>query len=129
MSTQINAASQLGTYGVDAVLGEGGEPRRPKGRSIEARRPSAKRVTARVFLNISALVVFVCSVFPVYWMVNIMASPGIIWTTSTATMNHLRPLNENRASAMDARKANSSVTISTPMTTRVDASSACGKSV
>jgi len=83
VSTQINAASQLGTYGVDAVLGEGGEPRRPKRRSIEARRPSAKRVTARVFLNISALVVFVCSVFPVYWMVNMSLTPTKEITSGT----------------------------------------------
>ena len=76
MSTQINAGTQLGTIGVDEVLGEGGEPNAPKRRSIEARRPSAKRVGTRALLNIAAAIVFVMSVFPVYWMVNMSFTPN-----------------------------------------------------
>ena len=34
----------------------------------------------------------------------IMASPGIIWITRSATMNDLRPLNEKRVIASEARK-------------------------
>ena len=76
MSTQINAGTQLGTIGVEEVLGEGGEPNAPKRRSIEARRPSAKRVGTRALLNIAAAIVFVMSVFPVYWMVNMSFTPN-----------------------------------------------------
>ncbi|MEU1972227.1 carbohydrate ABC transporter permease [Microbacterium sp. NPDC019599] len=76
MSTQINASTQLGTLGVDDILGEGGEPNAPKARSMRARRPSAKRVAARTFLNIAAAIVFICSVFPVYWMVNMSFTPN-----------------------------------------------------
>ncbi len=54
MSTQINAGTQLGTIGVDEVLGEGGDPNAPKKRSIEARRPSGKRIATRTLLNIAA---------------------------------------------------------------------------
>lgn len=35
-----------------------------------------RRATGRVFLNMAAVVVFVCSVFPVYWMVNTAFLPG-----------------------------------------------------
>ncbi len=35
-----------------------------------------RRATGRVFLNLAAVVVFVCSVFPVYWMVNTAFLPG-----------------------------------------------------
>ena len=63
MSTQINAGTQLGTIGVDEVLGEGGEPNAPKKRSIEARRPSGKRIATRTLLNIAAAIVFLLSVF------------------------------------------------------------------
>ena len=35
-----------------------------------------RRTGARVLLNIAALIVFVCSVFPVYWMVNTAFLPG-----------------------------------------------------
>lgn len=76
MSTQVNAATQLGTIGVDEVLEEGGRPKAPKRRSIEARRPSGRRVVTRTFLNIAALIVFACSVFPVYWMVNMSFTPS-----------------------------------------------------
>ena len=76
MSTQINAANQLGTLGVDEILGEGGESKAPKKRSISARRPSARRVATRTFLNIAAAIVFACSVFPVYWMVNMSFTPN-----------------------------------------------------
>ena len=34
------------------------------------------RATGRVLLNLAAVVVFVCSVFPVYWMVNTAFLPG-----------------------------------------------------
>ncbi len=76
MSTQVNAAVQLGTVGVDEVLVDGGRPKAPKKRSLEARRPSSRRRATRFFLNAAALVVFVCSVFPVYWMVNMSFTRG-----------------------------------------------------
>ena len=76
MSTQINASTQLGTIGVDEILEDGGVPKAPRRRSIDARRPSGKRVATRAFLNIAALIVFVCSVFPVYWMVNMSRTPS-----------------------------------------------------
>lgn len=75
MSTQITPSTQLGTMGVDDVLGEAGNAKRPKQRSIQARRPSAKRVVTRTFLNIAAAIVFFCSAFPVYWMVNMSFTP------------------------------------------------------
>ncbi|KRA22492.1 sugar ABC transporter permease [Microbacterium sp. Root61] len=52
------------------------EPRATKQGSIRARRPSARRVGTRTLLNIAAFVVVVCSVFPVYWMVNMSFTPG-----------------------------------------------------
>lgn len=76
MSTQINASTQLGTIGVEEVLGEGGEPNAPRKRSIESRRPSGKRIATRTFLNIAAIIVFFCSVFPVYWMINMSLTPA-----------------------------------------------------
>ena len=76
MSTQINASTQLGTIGVEEVLGEGGEPNAPRKRSIESRRPSGKRIVTRTFLNIAAIIVFFCSVFPVYWMINMSLTPA-----------------------------------------------------
>jgi N,N'-diacetylchitobiose transport system permease protein len=76
VSTQVNAATQLGTIGVDEILEDGGVPRAPRPRSIEARRPFSRRVIVRTALNIAALVVFVCSVFPVYWMVNMSFTRG-----------------------------------------------------
>jgi N,N'-diacetylchitobiose transport system permease protein len=76
VSTQINAGTQLGTIGVDGVLGEGGEPNAPKKRSIEARRPSGRRIATRTILNIAAAIVFLMSVFPVYWMVNMSFTPN-----------------------------------------------------
>nr|WP_127476831.1 carbohydrate ABC transporter permease [Microbacterium sulfonylureivorans] len=76
MSTQINASTQLGTIGVEDVLGEGGEPQTPRKRSIESRRPSGKRIATRTFLNVAAIIVFFCSVFPVYWMINMSLTPA-----------------------------------------------------
>src|SRR6478735_8269052 len=76
VSTQINAGTQLGTIGVDEILEDGGQAKTPKNRSIEARRPSSKRVLTRTFLNIAAFIVFICSVFPVYWMVNMSLTPS-----------------------------------------------------
>ncbi|MGA7148980.1 MAG: carbohydrate ABC transporter permease [Microbacterium sp.] len=76
MSTQVNASTQLGTIGVEEVLGEGGEPNAPRKRSIEARRPSGKRIATRTFLNTAAIIVFFCSVFPVYWMINMSLTPA-----------------------------------------------------
>ncbi|GAA1983970.1 carbohydrate ABC transporter permease [Microbacterium pumilum] len=74
MST--NVSTQLGTIGVDDVLGEVGDTKTPKRRSIEARRPSAKKVATRTLLNIAAAIVFFCSIFPVYWMVNMSFTPN-----------------------------------------------------
>jgi len=76
VSTQINASTQLGTIGVEEVLGEGGEPRMPRRRSIQARRPSPRKVATRTLLNIAAAIVFALSVFPVYWMVNLSFTPN-----------------------------------------------------
>lgn len=76
MSTQITPSTQLGTMGVDDVLGDVGNAKKPKRRSIEARRPSAKRVATRTLLNIAAAIVVFCSVFPVYWMVNMSFTPN-----------------------------------------------------
>ncbi|MDY0910554.1 carbohydrate ABC transporter permease [Microbacterium sp. CFBP9034] len=75
MSTQINASVQLGTIGVEEVLGEGGTPKTPRRRSIEARRPSGRRTATRALLNTAAVIVFLCSVFPVYWMINMSLTP------------------------------------------------------
>ena len=76
MSTQVSAATQVATVGVDEVLAEGGRSRTPARRSLEARRPSSRRRLSRTLLNVAALVVFVCSVFPVYWMVNMSFTQG-----------------------------------------------------
>jgi N,N'-diacetylchitobiose transport system permease protein len=76
VSTQVGVATQLGTVGVDDILEDGGTPKAPRRRSIEARRPSPRRIALRTVLNIAALVVFVCSVFPVYWMVNMSFTQG-----------------------------------------------------
>lgn len=76
MSTQINAATQLGTIGVDEILEDGGTPRAPRRRSIEVRRPAPRKVVTRTALNIAAAIVFVFSVFPVYWMVNMSFTQG-----------------------------------------------------
>ncbi|PZU49158.1 MAG: sugar ABC transporter permease [Microbacterium sp.] len=71
MSTQINVSTQLGTAGaadtLDAPVRRG---------SIDARRPSGTKVLSRTLLNLAALVVFVCSVFPVYYMVNLAFTPN-----------------------------------------------------
>ncbi len=72
MSTQVNAATELGTVGVEAVTpvpGSAGSAMRRR-----ARRPRA--LVSRALLNVAALIVFVCSVFPVYWMVNMSFTPS-----------------------------------------------------
>lgn len=76
MSTQINAGVQLGTIGVEEVLGEGGEANAPRRGSLRARRPSRRRVLTRILLNVAAAVVFALSVFPVYWMINLSFTPN-----------------------------------------------------
>ncbi len=43
----------------------------------------AQRRTGRIALNAAAVVVFVCSVFPVYWMVNTAFLPGSAVKTET----------------------------------------------
>lgn len=75
MSTQITPGVQLGTVGVEEV-NDVSDPRAPERGSIEARRPSARRRGARAMLNVAALIVFVCSIFPVYWMVNMSFTPS-----------------------------------------------------
>ena len=50
MSTQVTTATQVGTVGVDEVLGEPGSPNRPAPRSLQARRPSSRRVLTRTLL-------------------------------------------------------------------------------
>ncbi|MDE0547503.1 carbohydrate ABC transporter permease [Microbacterium sp. C7(2022)] len=76
MSTQVTTSTQLGTVGVDELVGEVGKAKTPKKRSIDARRPSAKRVVYRTALNIAAAIIFLLSVFPVYWMVNMSLTPN-----------------------------------------------------
>ncbi len=76
MSTQITPGVQLGTVGVEDVLGEVGDAKKPKRGSITARRPSAKRVAYRTLLNTAAAIVFFMSIFPVYWMVNMSLTPN-----------------------------------------------------
>ncbi len=76
MSTQVTTSTQVGTVGVDEVLGEGGRPIEPRTRSIQVRRPSSRRVLYRTLLNIAAAIVFSMSVFPVYWMVNMSLTPN-----------------------------------------------------
>lgn len=70
MSTQVSAGTQLGTVGVEEVLGEVGNAKRPQLGSIDKRRPTPRRVVTRALLNITAAIVIACSIFPVYWMVN-----------------------------------------------------------
>lgn len=70
MSTQVSAGTQLTTIGVDEVIGEVGHAKTPRRGSIDARRPSSRKVVTRTLLNIAAAIVFLCSIFPVYWMVN-----------------------------------------------------------
>ncbi|WP_420845984.1 carbohydrate ABC transporter permease [Microbacterium sulfonylureivorans] len=43
---------------------------------MESRRPSGKRIATRTFLNVAAIIVFFCSVFPVYWMINMSLTPA-----------------------------------------------------
>ncbi|MEJ1156156.1 MULTISPECIES: carbohydrate ABC transporter permease [Microbacterium] len=76
MSTQVTAGTQLGTIGVDDLVGEVGNTKTPKRRSIDARRPSGKRIAYRTGLNIAAAIVFAMSVFPIYWMVNMSLTPN-----------------------------------------------------
>jgi N,N'-diacetylchitobiose transport system permease protein len=76
VSTQVTAGTQLGTIGVEDVIGEVGNVKKPKRGSIDARRPSGKRIAYRTFLNIAAAIVFFMSIFPVYWMVNMSFTPN-----------------------------------------------------
>ncbi len=76
MSTQVSAGTQLGTIGVDDVIGKVGDTKRPKRRSMEARRPSSRKIATRALLNTAAAIVFLLSVFPVYWMVNMSFTPN-----------------------------------------------------
>jgi N,N'-diacetylchitobiose transport system permease protein len=76
VSTQVSVGTQLTTVGVDEVIGEVGKSRQPRRGSIDARRPSPRKVVTRTFLNVAALIVFVASVFPVYWMVNLSFTPN-----------------------------------------------------
>ena len=57
MSTQINAGTQLGTIGVDEVLGERRRTDAPETRSIEARRPLRQARRDPDVLNIAAAIV------------------------------------------------------------------------
>ena len=91
MSTQTNVATQLGTVGVEQTIGEVGRARRPRRGSIGARRPSPRKAVTRTLLNIAALIVFVCSIFPVYWMINLSLTPNpeIISRTPSFFPTHL----------------------------------------
>ncbi|MFS0867786.1 carbohydrate ABC transporter permease [Microbacterium sp. 179-B 1A2 NHS] len=70
MSTQVTPAVQLGTVGVEEVAGAP-----DAARDVPRRRPRSSRGT-RAGLNLAALVVFACSVFPVYWMLNMSFTRG-----------------------------------------------------
>jgi N,N'-diacetylchitobiose transport system permease protein len=76
VSTQITPASQLATVGVDEVTGPIGDGAAPRTRSLAVRRPPQKRRLTRWALNLAALVVFACSIFPVYWMINMSFTRG-----------------------------------------------------
>ncbi|OAH50786.1 carbohydrate ABC transporter permease [Microbacterium oleivorans] len=75
MSTQITPAAQLSTVGVDEVAGPVGHAKSPVTGSLAARRPRRSPL-GRILLNVAALVVFACSVFPVYWMLNMSFTSG-----------------------------------------------------
>ncbi|WP_060915637.1 carbohydrate ABC transporter permease [Microbacterium oleivorans] len=75
MSTQITPAAQLSTVGVEEVAGRVGDARTVLPDSLAARRRRRSPV-GRLLLNLAALVVFVCSVFPVYWMLNMSFTRG-----------------------------------------------------
>ncbi len=76
MSTQVTPATQLATVGVDEIAGPVGDAKTPRPRSLAARRPPRGRLATRAALNLAALIVFVCSVFPVYWMLNMSFTRG-----------------------------------------------------
>lgn len=78
MSTQVTPAVQLGTVGVEETVAPTGRPSRraPRTQRVPGRRPSGRRVLTRAGLDLAALVVFFCSVFPVYWMVNLAFTPN-----------------------------------------------------
>jgi len=71
VSTQVSVGTQLGTAGVEDTL-----DRPARRRSMDARRPPARKKLTRFLLNAAALIVFVCSVFPVYYMVNLAFTPN-----------------------------------------------------
>lgn len=73
MSTQVNVSTELGTVGVGEILDRA--PKRKAG-AFGSRRPSGKKRLNRTLLNITALIVFVCSIFPVYYMVNLAFTPN-----------------------------------------------------
>ncbi|THE08073.1 carbohydrate ABC transporter permease [Microbacterium oleivorans] len=75
MSTQITPAAQLSTVGVEEIAGRVGDARTVLPDSLAARRRRRSPV-GRLLLNLAALVVFVCSVFPVYWMLNMSFTRG-----------------------------------------------------
>lgn len=75
MSTQITPAAQLATVGVDEVAGAVGRARTPAPGSLSARR-RRRSPLGRILLHVAAVVVFVCSVFPVYWMLNMSFTSG-----------------------------------------------------
>ncbi len=75
MSTQITPAAQLSTVGVDEVAAPVGHAKTPVPGSLAARR-RRRSPMGRLLLNLAALVVFVCSVFPVYWMLNMSFTSG-----------------------------------------------------
>ncbi|HCJ47940.1 MAG TPA: sugar ABC transporter permease [Microbacterium sp.] len=76
MSTQVTPATQLATVGVDEIAGPVGDAKTPRPSSLAARRPPRGRLATRAALNLAALIVFVCSVFPVYWMLNMSFTRG-----------------------------------------------------
>jgi len=71
VSTQVTPVTQLGTVGVDEVAAAPAVPA-----AGGPRRSSGRKVASRWLLNAAALLVFVCSVFPVYWMVNLAFTPN-----------------------------------------------------
>ncbi|MGI6878305.1 carbohydrate ABC transporter permease [Microbacterium sp. gxy059] len=58
--------------------------RAPRGvRTGKARRLSPRRAVSRTLLNVAAVIVFVASAFPVYWMINSALLPNSVVTSST----------------------------------------------
>ncbi|RKS69370.1 N,N'-diacetylchitobiose transport system permease protein [Motilibacter peucedani] len=71
------------------------------GTAVRARRRSARRTSARAAINLAALVVFVVSVFPVYWMVSTSLLPNNKIRSVTPTFAPTSPTLRNFRHVLD----------------------------